>query len=74
MGTRQTHSQSDVNVVETAESPSSYDDGAADGTAGLAGIKVHASVQGEVAFGASVPARSANNGIGFHNVTIAVGA
>ena len=55
-------------------SPSSYDDGAADGTAGLAGIKVQASVQGEAASSTSVPARSANNGIGFHNVKIAVGA
>ena len=54
--------------------PSSYDDGAADGTAGLAGIKVQASVQGEAASSTSVPARSANNGIGFHNVKIAVGA
>ena len=74
MGTSQTHSQSDVNVVETAESPSSYDDGAADGTTGLAGINVQASVQGEAAFSTSVPARSANNGIGFHKVNIAVGA
>jgi hypothetical protein len=55
-------------------SPSSYDDGAADGTAGLAGIKVQASVQGEAASSTSVPARSANNGIGFHKVKIAVGA
>jgi hypothetical protein len=55
-------------------SPSSYDDGAADGTTGLAGIKVQASVQGEAASSTSVPARSANNGIGFHKVKIAVGA
>src|SRR6266480_1631807 len=54
--------------------PPSYDDGAADGTADLAGIKVQASVQGEAASSTSVPARSANNGIGFHNVKIAVGA
>ena len=53
---------------------SSYDDGAADGTAGLAGIKVQASVQGEAASSTSVPARSADNGIGFHKVKIAVGA
>jgi hypothetical protein len=49
-------------------SPSSYDDGAADG------IKVQASVQGEAASSTSVPARSANNGIGFYKVKIAVGA
>ncbi|PYK12510.1 MAG: hypothetical protein DME65_03905 [Verrucomicrobia bacterium] len=55
-------------------SPSSYDDGAADGTVGLAGIEVQASVQGEAASSTSVPARSANNGIGFHKVKIAVGA
>ena len=55
-------------------SPSSYDDGAADGTAGLAGHKVHASVHGEAASSTSVQARSADNGIGFHNVKIAVGA
>jgi hypothetical protein len=53
---------------------SSYDDGAADGTAGLAGIKVQASVHGEAASSTSVPARSADNGIGFHKVKIAVGA
>ena len=54
--------------------PSSYDDGAADGTAGLAGINVRALVRGEAASSTSVPARSANNGIGFHKVKIAVGA
>src|SRR5207237_5642394 len=43
-------------------SPPSYDDGAADGTAALAGRKIHASVGGEAASSASVPARSANNG------------
>ena len=53
---------------------SSYDDGAADGTAGLAGRKVQASVHGEAAYSTSVPARSADNGIGFHKVNIAVGA
>ena len=52
----------------------SYDDPSADGTTGLAGIKVQASVQGEAASSTSVPARSANNGIGFHKVKIAVGA
>ena len=45
-------------------SPSSYDDGAADGTTGLAGHKVQASVHGEAASSTSVPARSADNGIG----------
>ena len=44
-------------------SPSSYDDGAADGTTALPGRKIHASVQGEAASSASVPARSANNGV-----------
>ncbi|PYL06928.1 MAG: hypothetical protein DME33_12285 [Verrucomicrobia bacterium] len=52
----------------------SQDDGAADGTAGLAGHKVRALVRGEAASSASVPARSANNGKGIHNVKIAVGA
>src|SRR5439155_3126104 len=52
--------------------PSSYDDGAADGTAGLAGRQIRATVQGEAASSTSVPARSANNGIGCHNVKIAV--
>jgi hypothetical protein len=47
-------------------SGSSYDDGAADGTTGLAGHKVRALVRGEAAFGASVPARSADNGPGIH--------
>ena len=55
-------------------SVSSYDDGAADGTTGLAGHKVQASVHGEAASSTSVPARSANNGIGFYKVKIAVGA
>ena len=41
---------------------SSYDDGAADGTAALAGRQIHASVQVEAASSTSVPARSANNG------------
>ena len=41
---------------------SSYDDGAPDGTAALAGRKIHASVGGEATSSASVPARSANNG------------
>ena len=54
--------------------PSSYDDGAADGTAGLAGHKVRASVRGEAASSASVPARSADNGPGIHIAKIAVGA
>ena len=52
----------------------SYDDGAADGTTGLAGHKVQASVHGEAASSTSVPARSADNGIGFYKVKIAVGA
>ena len=43
-------------------SVSSYDDGAPDGTAALPGRKMHASVGGEAASSASVPARSANNG------------
>ena len=51
---------------------SSYDDGAADGTAGLAGHKVRALVRGEAASGASVPARSADNGPGIHMANIAV--
>ena len=55
-------------------SPSSYDDGAADGTAGLAGREIHASVEGVAASSTSVPARPADNGSGFHNVKIAVGA
>ena len=55
-------------------SPSSYDDGAADGTTGLAGIKVRALVRGEAAFSTSVPARSADNGPGIHMAKIAVGA
>ena len=55
-------------------SPSSYDDSAADVTTGLAGYKVQASVHGEAASSTSVPARSANNGIGFYKVKIAVGA
>ena len=44
-------------------SPSSYDDGAADGTTGLAGHKVHALVQGVAASSTSVPARSPDNGV-----------
>ncbi len=55
-------------------SVSSYDDGAADGTAALAGHKVHASIGGEAASSTSVPARSANNGRPSHSVKIAVGA
>jgi hypothetical protein len=54
--------------------PSSYDDGAADGTTGLAGIKVRALVRGEAASSTSVPARSADNGPGIHMAKIAVGA
>jgi hypothetical protein len=50
---------------------SSYDDPSADGT-GLAGHKVRALVRGEAASGASVPARSADNGPGIHMPTIAV--
>jgi hypothetical protein len=52
--------------------PSSYDDGAADDTTGLAGIKVGALVRGEAASGASVPARSADNGPGIHMAKIAI--
>src|SRR4029077_7020463 len=52
-------------------SVSSYDDGAADGTTGL---KVRALVRGEAAHGASVPARSADNGPGIHMAKTAVGA
>ena len=53
-------------------SRSFYDDGAADGTAGLAGIKVRALVRGEAAFSTSVPARSADNGPGVHMAKIAI--
>ena len=55
-------------------SPSSYDDGAADGTTGLAGHKVRALVRGEATSSASVLARSADNGPGIHMAKIAVGA
>src|SRR5438128_5545955 len=54
--------------------PSSYDEGAADGTAGVASRKVHAPVHSEGASGVSVPARSAHNGCQFHNVKISVSA
>ena len=74
MGIRQTHNHSDVNVVETAESVSSYDDNAADGTTGLAGHKVRALVRGKAAPSVSVPARSTDNGPGIHMAKIAVGA
>ena len=40
----------------------SYDNPSADGTAGLAGHKVQASVHGEAASSTSEPARAANNG------------
>ena len=53
-------------------SPSSYDDGAADDTNPLAGIKVRALVRGEAASSASVPACSADNGPGIHMAKIAV--
>ena len=53
-------------------SVSSYDDGAADGTAGLAGIKVRALIRGEAASSTSVPARSADNGPGIHMAKIAI--
>src|ERR1043166_3496979 len=52
----------DVLAEACQRSPSSYDDGAADGTAGLTGIKVRALVGGEAASSISVPARSADNG------------
>ena len=52
----------------------SYDDGATDGTAGVASRKVHAPVHSEGASGVSVPARSAHNGCQFHNVKISVSA
>src|SRR4029077_15731660 len=55
-------------------SPSSYDDGAADGTTGLAGIKVGALVRGKAPSSTSVPARSADNGPGVHMAKIAVSA
>jgi hypothetical protein len=51
---------------------SSYEDPSADGTAGLAGHKARALVRGEAASGASVPARSADNGPGIHMAKIAV--
>src|SRR5260370_34448795 len=38
-------------------SPSSYDDGAADGATGLAGHRIHASVDGVAASSTRVPAR-----------------
>ena len=69
---RPTHSRSDVNVVVTAESMSSYDDGATDGTTGLAGHKVRALVCDETAFSTSEPARSADNGPGIHMAKIAI--
>jgi hypothetical protein len=53
---------------------SSYEDVASDGTAGLAGRLVHASVLGVPASSTSEPARSADNGSDSHNVKIAVGA
>ena len=55
-------------------SVSSYNDGAADGTTGLAGLKVRALVRGEAASGASEPARSSDNGPRIHMAKIAVGA
>ena len=55
-------------------SPSSYDDGAADGTAGLAGTKVRALVRGEATFSTGVPPRSADNGPRIHMAKIAVSA
>src|SRR5207302_3449104 len=55
-------------------SPPSYDDGAADSTGSLAGIKVRALVRGETASSTSVPARSADNGPGIHMPKIAIGA
>ena len=45
-------------------SPSSYDDGAADGTTGLAGLKVRRIGPGEPASSTSISARSADDGIG----------
>ena len=45
---------------------------AADGTALFEGHKVRALVRGEAASGASVPARSADNGPGIHMANIAV--
>src|SRR5438270_11350339 len=54
-------------------SPPSYDDGAADGTTGLAGIEVRALVRGEAASSTSVSARSADNGSGIHMAMICVG-
>ena len=50
-----------VSLTNLSGTPS-HDDGAADGTAALAGRKIHASVRGEATSSASVPARSANNG------------
>jgi len=51
----------------------SYNDRAADGTAGLAGHKVRALVRGEAASSPSEPARSADNRPGIHMAkTIAV--
>ena len=45
-------------------SPSSYDDGAADGTTALAGHEVHTLVQGVAASSTSVSARSPDDGMG----------
>ena len=53
-------------------SASSYDEGAANGTTGLAGHKVRALVRGEAPFSASVSARSADNGPGIHMAKIAI--
>jgi hypothetical protein len=62
-------------LVEICQcSVSSYDDGAANGTTGLAGHKIRALVRGEAPSSASVPARSADNGPGIHMAKIAVGA
>src|SRR5437763_14688275 len=55
-------------------SPSSHEDGAADGTAGLAGHEIRALVRGEAPFSTSVPARSADNGPGIHMAKVPVGA
>ncbi len=72
-GKSQSATVSDGLAEVCQRSLSSHDDGAADGTTGLAGHKVRALVRGEAASSASVPARSADNGPGIHMAKIAVG-
>ena len=72
---REIHSVMKLEVKSACQrSASSYDDGTADGTTGLASHKARALVRGEVPFSTSVPARSADNSPGIHMAKIAVGA